>query len=183
MKFAKGLLSEEVEPEAVAKPLGRKMHLRPPVAAPAPEVNRRPEPAPVLKEDHLFETQAKTIRSSRSYLTVIGIVAIVVLIFGGLFFYLTLPGVGDKVRGPEGAEVAVRSHFSDVEKRTATDITFYLCDKFYWAHVDVEVRPDVSANPLARISSYSAKAVRGDDGKWNISAAPITSPDMDTPCK
>ncbi len=183
MKFAKGLLNEEGEPEAGVKPLGQKMHLRPPGAIPARKVKPRPEPVPVLKEDRLFETQAKTIRSSRSYLAVIGIVAVVVLILGGLIFYLTLPGIGDKVRGPEGAENAVRNHFSDMEKRTATDITFYLCDKFYWAHVDVEVRPDVSANPLARISSYSAKAVRGDDGKWNVSAAPITSPEMDTPCK
>src|SRR5439155_18186223 len=119
--------------------------------------DRQSEPAPALKEDRLFETQAKTIRSSRHYLTLIGIVAVFVLIAGGLIFYLTLPGIGDKVRGPEGAEDAVRNHFSDKEKRNATDITFYLCDKYYWAHVDVETRPDVSANPLARVSSYAAK--------------------------
>src|SRR5438270_4462679 len=89
MKFAKGLLDEESDVKAAEKPIGQKMNLRPRAGEPASKTaptrdNRQPETAPALKEDHLFETQAKTIRSTRHYLTLIGIVAVFVLIGGGL---------------------------------------------------------------------------------------------------
>src|SRR6185369_12694190 len=100
MKFAKGLLTEEEDSQAAAKPVGKKMNWRQPGAAP-PQPKARPvrPAAPALKEDRLFETQTKTISSSRNYLKVIAVVAILVLGGWGAFIYLTLPGIGDKVRG------------------------------------------------------------------------------------
>lgn len=132
-------------------------------------------------KNRLFETLEETSESSRNYLKVFSVVVVCVLIAGGFVYYLMSPGVGDQVRAPSGLEDAVRSHFLDKEKRTATDITFYNCDGSYWARVDVEERPDIQANPIYKIPRYRAKAMK-NDGAWNIAASPVTSDDMDVPC-
>ena len=134
-----------------------------------------------VEKNRLFQTVKEETPSERKYLKLFGVVVAVVVAIGLATFYLTLPGVGDKVRAPNGLEDAVRDHFLMKQKRTATDITFYQCGDFYWARVGVETRSDIP-NPLYHVESYSAHAVlRGD--AWDISAAPITSPEMDAPCK
>ncbi len=164
MKFAKGLLDDINEGD------------KPPVV----EV----EKAIVdVEKNRLFQTQQESVASSQNYLKLLAIVVVCIAIIGAVVFYLTLPRVGDRIRAPKELEDAVRSHFLDKEKRTATDITFYKCDKYYWAHTEVETRTDIPGNPLSRVSSYATKATPRDDGKWEITALPITSPDMDTPCR
>ena len=145
------------------------------------QVDDEPVADPVDK-NRLFETLQETTESSRNYFKVFSIVAVCVLVAGVGIYYLMAPGIGDQVRAPQGLEDAVRSHFLDKEKRTATDITFYNCDGFYWARVDVETRPDIETNPIYKIPRYRAKAVNSDVG-WNISASPVTSEDMDVPCR
>jgi hypothetical protein len=108
-------------------------------------------------------------------------VVAVVIAAGIAVFYLTLPGVGDAVRGSTELELAVRDHFLTEQKRTATDITFYQCDGYYDARVGVETRTDLP-NPLFRIGTYSARAAERD-GKWEITAAPVTPPAQYTPCQ
>ena len=134
-----------------------------------------------VEKDRLFETVHKTEDSSRNYFKILGIVGLCVLVIGAVVYYLTLPGVGSRIIGPKGLEDEMRNHFHDKQKRTATDITFFNCEGFVWARVDVEVRLDIPGNPLFAVSRYRAKAVPRD-GVWDITASPITSPEMDTPC-
>ncbi|MEO6050222.1 MAG: hypothetical protein ABIP78_02685 [Pyrinomonadaceae bacterium] len=143
------------------------------------------ETEPVSGDDknRLFQTHQKSSGSSRNYLKLLGILAVVVVVAGVLISYFTLPRFGDAVRAPKGLEVAVRDHFLVNEKRTSTDITFYNCDTYYWARVGVEKRPDIKTNPIYLVESYKANATARDDGTWTITAKPITSPETDAPCK
>jgi hypothetical protein len=180
VKFQKGLL-DEVKPAPA--PAVRQEVVPSPAAEIKAEVPPRQRPVFVEKE-HLFETVQKTGGSARKYLTVLGIVAVFVIIGGIVLSYLTLPKAGDKVLGPQGLEQALRDHFQLVEKRTATDIDFYYCESFYWARVGVEKRPDIKTNPIYLVDKYKAAAQKREDGTWNvISATPITSPDQDQPCR
>lgn len=133
-------------------------------------------------KDRLFQTHEAVSSNSRKYLKILGVAVVIVVAAGILISYLTLPRFGDAVRAPRGLEEAVRNHFTDKEKRTATDIVFYYCDSYYWARVSVEKRPDIKTNPIYQIDSYKARAVAGGENTWSITAAPITTPEMDTPC-
>ncbi len=135
-----------------------------------------------VEKDHLFQTVKETSGSSRNYLKLLLIVAVFVAVAGAAIYYLTLPGPGDKILGPKGLEDQVRSHFKEKEKRNATDITFFQCEGFIWARVNVEKRPDIQTDPIYRIDRYRAKAVQLADNKWDISATPITADNMDIPC-
>lgn len=143
------------------------------------------EAAPSTGDDknRLFQTHQKSSEGSRNYLKLLGILAVVVVVAGVLISYYTLPRFGDAVRAPKGLETAVRNHFLANEKRTSTDIIFYNCETYYWARVGVEKRSDIKTNPIYLIESYKANATARDDGTWTITATPITSPEMDTPCK
>jgi len=132
-------------------------------------------------KDRLFETLEETSESSRSYLKVFSIVVIAVLVLGVIVYYLLMPGVGDQVRAPAGLEDAVRSNFQDVQKRTATDITFYKCDGYYWARVEVEARADIQTNPIYKYSRYRAK-ITGTESEPQILAQPVTGEEQDVPC-
>ncbi len=140
-------------------------------------------PVAEVDKNRLFQTLQETTGSSRNYLTLLLIVALFVIAVGAVIYYLTLPGVGDQVAGPKPLEDKIRSHFLEKEKRDATDLTFFTCGDHYWVRVDVEPRPDIQANPIYRISRYRAKAVRRGDNTWDITASPITAPEMDVPCK
>ncbi|MEQ1923858.1 MAG: hypothetical protein ABL952_15240 [Pyrinomonadaceae bacterium] len=166
MKFQKGILNDD-------KPV-----------APAPEPQPASQPAaPVIVEkDRLFQTVKEETGSERNYLKLLGIVVVLVLIAGGVVFYLTLPKVGDQVRGSAQMEMAVRDHFLTKEKRTATDITFYQCDKYFWARVGVEVRTDIKTNPVYALDKYTARIEPSGDA-FNITATPVTSPETDVPCQ
>lgn len=170
MKFQKGLL-EDVSKPASERPAEK--------TAPATEVRTD---RPAIDNDRLFQTHRRTSRSFRQYLKLLGIVSVFVAAAGFLVFYLTLPSVGDRVRAPQGLEQAVRSHFLDTEKRTATDIAFYHCGEFYWASVDVEKRPDIKTNPIYGIGTYTARAVGDTESGWKITAAPVTSAEPTAPC-
>ncbi len=143
------------------------------------------EKEPVIDDDknRLFQTHRKSSDSTRRYLKLLGIFGVIVLGAGAAISYFTLPRMGDAVRAPAGLEAAIRDHVLVNEKRTATDIIFYYCESFYWAHVDVEKRPDIKTNPIYLIGSYRAQATAQENGSWTIASAPITSPEMDIPCK
>jgi len=133
-------------------------------------------------KNRLFQTHKEVSGSSRKYLIVLGILAVIVVVGGILISYLTLPRFGDPIRAPKGLEDAVRAHFLEKEKRTSTDITFYYCDIYYWARVGVEKRPDIKTNPIYLIATYKARATAVGENAWSITATPITSPEMDVPC-
>lgn len=165
MKIAKGTLSDagEVPPQTAAAKI------------------RSNEPAGGdVEKNRLFETLNAEAPSERNYLKLLGLVAVVVIIGGLIVSYLMIPGVGDDVRVSREVELAVRNHFLEREKRTATDITFYQCDGFFWARVGVETRTDMP-NPIYRIATYSARATASGN-QWNVTAQPITSTEMDKPC-
>ncbi|MFN0139306.1 MAG: hypothetical protein ACKVQW_04370 [Pyrinomonadaceae bacterium] len=165
MKISKGILSDadDVRPQTVA-------------------ARGASNDAPVVdvEKNRLFETLNAETPSERNYLKLLGLVAVVVVIGGLIVSYLMIPGVGDEVRVSREVELAIRNHFLEREKRTATDITFYQCDGFFGARVGVETRTDMP-NPIYRIATYSARATATGDA-WNVTAQPITSPEMDKPC-
>jgi hypothetical protein len=168
VKFQKGLLDDLIE--------------RP--AEPEKEKPQRADAGSVQTSDndHLFETHQRVTRSWKQYLKLLGIVSVFVVLAGGAVFYLTLPSFGDRVRAPQGLEPAMRSHFLDTEKRTANEIAFYFCDSYYWARVEVEKRPDITTNPIYQIGTYVARATAEGD-RWTITAQPVTSPEIDVPCR
>ena len=130
------------------------------------------ETGPIVRPDdknRLFETQQEITGFNRHYLKLLLIVAALVIVVGSVVYYVTLPGIGDQVLGPKGLEENIRAYFLDVQKRTATDITFYNCGAFYTAKVDVEARYDIPGNPLAAIPTYWARAEPRDGGTWDIS--------------
>lgn len=162
MKFQKGLL-DEINDAKVETP---------------------PATTPVeVEKNRLFQTVKEETGSERSYLKLLGIVAVFVLIGGGLLLYFMQPGVGDRIKAPTETEMALRDHFQLKEKRTATDIVFYQCDKYLWAHVDVEKRTDIKTNPVYAIDKYTARIEPAGESKFNITATPITDPSLDVPCK
>ncbi|HVF47443.1 MAG TPA: zinc ribbon domain-containing protein [Pyrinomonadaceae bacterium] len=133
--------------------------------------------------DHLFETVEETTGRRGSYLKLFGVVAVAVVIAGGVIGYMTLAtDVGDKVKAPTDMELAIRDHFLLVQKRTATDIETYYCGDYYWSRVGVETRVDMP-NPLLRVNKYTARATPAPNNTWSITAAPVTSPEMDEPCR
>jgi hypothetical protein len=136
---------------------------------------------PVVDKDRLFETLDKEETSNRSYAKLLVVAAVVVLIAGGVIFYMTLPGAGDQVRAPKGLEQAVRDHLLDKQKRVATDIVFYYCGgDSYWAHAGVNTRTDIP-NPVYRLDKYAVSA-KGKDPNWEITSKPVNSPADDRPC-
>ena len=182
MKFQKGILSEEQQAEAAGIKFGEGVRLQPVSATPVPERTATPAVPRTVEKDRLFETQEKVSSGSKHYLVVLGVVAVVVLIAGGVLYFVMQPGIGDEISTPKPAEAAVRDHFLTKEKRSATDMTFYKCDGFLWARVGVETRNDVP-NPLMKIGTYKANVTTQPDGSFAITAAPISSPDQDTPCR
>ncbi len=166
MKFQKGILTDD----------------KPVAPAPEPQPAKQPAAPVVVEKDRLFQTVKEETGSERNYLKVLGIVVVLVIIAGGVIVYLTLPKAGDQVRGSTQMEMAVRDHFLTKEKRTATDIVFYQCDKYFWARVGVEVRTDIKTNPVYALDKYTARIVPEGEA-FNITAAPVTSPGIDIPCK
>ena len=165
MKFQKGIL-EDTKPATPAQPQNTSEPLAP----------------VVVEKDRLFQTVKEETGSERSYIKLLGIVVGLVIFIGGIVFYMTLPGVGDQVRGSTQMEMALREHFLTKEKRTTTDITFYQCDKYFWARVGVEVRTDIKTNPIYALDKYTAR-IEPSGNTFNITATPVTSPEIDTPCK
>ena len=181
MKFQKGLL-DDIAPAVPPSSVSATQDVVP-VQEEVRPVERKPTatPIPIVEKERLFETLEKETSGARKYLMVFGVVVLLVVAIGGTIAYLTLPGVGDKVRLPAVAEIAVRDHFLTKEKRTATDIIFYQCEGYYDARVGVETRTDIP-NPLFRLDTYTARVTpRGD--QWEIIAAPITAPEQFAACK
>lgn len=164
MKFQKGVLSGQ-QP--------RKKEPDPPERPATPTFGE-------VEKNRLFETQQEIAGSSSHYLKALAVLGVIVLIGGGVAFYLLQPGVGDVIKAPADMENAVREHFLTVEKRTATDIVTYKCDGFYWARVGVETRTDLP-NPLLRIDKYSAR-ITGESPAWQITALPVKDPGQSIPC-
>jgi hypothetical protein len=187
MKFQKGVLTDEEEQTlrdggATFEPVSGGGDAAVPDPDPiAPDAE--PPVSVEVEKNRLFQTLQEETGSERKYLRVLGIVAVLVLVAGSIVWYLMRPGVGDKILGPKGLEVAIRDHFLTKEKRTATDIAFFNCGDHTWARVGVEVRPDIKTNPIYQVAKYSARASALPDGSWQITAAPITSPEMDVPCR
>jgi len=167
VKLQKGILAEPDK----EKPQAKKTE---PAAAPAPV-------APAVEKDRLFETLKKEEAGNRNYAKLLVIAVVIVLIAGGVFFYMSLPGVGDKVRAPKGLEQAVRDHLLDKQKRITTDVVVYYCGgDSYWAHAGVETRTDIP-NPVYRLDKYAVN-VKGQAPNWEITSKPENSPADDKPC-
>ncbi|CAN5369381.1 hypothetical protein BH10ACI2_BH10ACI2_19330 [soil metagenome] len=183
MKFQKGLLTEKkiddisirLDPAVVTK-IARENVERPAESSP-----RVPKPPEVVEKNRLFETIQEEKTFGRRYLKVFGMIVVLVIGIGVGAYYLMAPGIGDRITTPKDMEAAVREHFLTKEKRTATDLEVYKCEGFYWSRVGVETRNDI-ANPVFRIATYATRAVP-NGSEWNISAVPISSPDLDIPCK
>ncbi len=173
MKFQKGLLQEIAQQTAEEERAAQQVASDTPVAKPV---------LGDVEKNRLFETLKEETGSERNYLKLLGIVAVFIVAAGAVIFYMTLPGFGDSIRAPKGLEEAVRDHFLVVEKRTATDISFYNCDAFIGARVNVEVRPDIKTNPVYLIPLYTARAIPRGESAWTITASPVTSREMDVPC-
>ena len=141
-----------------------------------------PEPSPAeVEKNRLFETLDKEEAGNRNYTKLFIIAVAIVLIVGGVIFYMTLPGVGDKVRAPKGLEQAVRDQLLDSQKRVATDIVFYYCGgDSYWAHAGVEKRTDIP-NPIYKLDAYAVNA-KGEDPNWDITSKAVNSAGDDKPC-
>ena len=178
MKFTKGLLEDLTEESKAPNPKVE----QPSSIAASPSVEPQ-RPAVAVEKEHLFETQQKTVESSRNYLKLFVLVVIFIAIAGTAIFYLTLPGIGDRIRVSREMEDAVRNHFLEKEKRTAGDITFYKCDQYTWAHTEVETRTDIPGNPLAKVSAYATRITDRGNGTFDMTATPINSPEIDTPCR
>lgn len=133
-------------------------------------------------KNRLFETHQKTTRSIGQYLKLLLIVAVFVLIAGGAIFYFTLPGKGDQVAEPKGLADDVRVYFVDKVKRDVKTMTVFYCETSYWVRVEVELRKDIPGQAADPITKYKANAVEGADGRWSVTASPITSPEGDVPC-
>lgn len=181
-------LRDDIEPPEKVETVNLHGKERPPQRAAvqpeqpvAPVPRPAPEPSP-LTGDRLFQTHDRVEKTSRNYLKALGVVLLLVAAGVGIFFYVTLPGMGDRVRAPRGLEDAVRNNFIEVQKRDAADIEFYFCDTFYWARVYVEKRPDITTNPIYLVGTYRARATAVGDA-WTVTAEPITSPEMDVPCR
>jgi hypothetical protein len=181
-------LSEKLEDDEPLKPLPKPLIGKPePIhqveAIPRSEPMRNEFPSRLsASEDHLFQTHERVESSSRSYLKLLGVFVILVAIAAVVLSYLSLPKVGDPVRGPQGLEMAIHNYFVDKEKRNPTNIAIYQCDDYYWARVMVEKRPDIRTDPKYLIDKYKARASSADEVNWTITALPITSPDADVPC-
>lgn len=144
------------------------------------------EEAPDAAKDdknRLFETHKTTKRSLGGYVKLLLGVAVFVAVAGFAVAYFTLPDVGDAVKGPTALEQQIRLHFLDVEKRDATDLSFFQCEDFYWVRVGVETRPDIPGKPHNMVAKYRAKATAAADGKYTIAASPILAGEEDVPCK
>jgi len=129
----------------------------------------------------LFQTVSRESSSLRGYLKVFLPIAGLVVIAGLLFFYLTIPGVGDTIRAQPELDLAVRYHLLDVKGRVATDITFYKCDGFTWVRANVEKRPDIP-DPLLQLGTYAVKAVPNGVNSWDFTSKPIQKDEKPTPC-
>ncbi len=134
-------------------------------------------------KNRLFETVQKSSSSIGNYVKLLLVVAAGVIVVGILVSYLTLPGVGDKVKAPKGLEEQVRDHLSIKEKRTAKDMTVYYCGSSYWADVEVETRPDIPNSPINLVSRYSVTAMRADKDDWNITSTPVAGEAPGVPCQ
>jgi hypothetical protein len=178
MKFSKGLLQdiEDIEPDKEDQGLVHD-------SGKTGLINGEDRQVVEVEKNRLFQTVEEKNSSSRKYLKMLAIFGCVVIVGGVAIAYFTLPRLGDVVRAPQGLEAAVRDHFLVTEKRTSTDITFYYCETFYWARVGVEKRPDIKTNPVYQLDTYKAHAEAGAGGTWAITATPISSPEMDTPCR
>lgn len=184
MKFQKGLLndSEDISRKSeVSIKLSEvdRTALRPVVEPPAD--TQQPFAPVVVEKNRLFETVEETKSSSKKYLAVLGVVVVLVIAAGIGGSYYMAPGIGDKILAPKGLEVALRENFLTKLKRDSTDISYYKCDRYVWARVGVETRNDLP-NPVFKIGTYAAKATPNGDA-WEMAAVPITSPDLDVPCK
>jgi hypothetical protein len=172
VKIQKGVLSDTT-------PTQQRVETKPGVGT-APQsvsVNAGTE----VEKNRLFETLDNEHTSNRSYAKLLAAAIVVVLIAGGVIFYMTLPKPGDIVRAPKGLEQAVRDHLSEKQKRDANDITFYFCGPgSYRARAGVETRKDIP-NPVYKIGSYAVTA-KGSDGDWSISSKPVNTADDDRPC-
>lgn len=141
------------------------------------------DPPPIDPNDksRLFQTVSRSPSSSRNYVkTFLPIVGLVV-IAGIVFFYWTIPGIGDTFRPQPELDLGVRYHLLEKRGRVATDITFYKCDGFTWALADVEKRPDIP-DPVLKLGTYVVKAVPFEANSWDFTSRPLEAGEKPAPC-
>ncbi|KXK04783.1 MAG: hypothetical protein UZ17_ACD001000786 [Acidobacteria bacterium OLB17] len=141
------------------------------------------DPPPIDPNDksRLFQTVSRSPSIGRKYLKAFLPIAGLVVAAGIVFFYWSIPGIGDTIRPRPELDLAVRYHLLEKHGRVATDITFYKCDGFTWAKADVEKRPDIP-NPVLQLGSYKVKAVPDGPKSWTMTSKPIEKGENPTPC-
>jgi len=131
----------------------------------------------------LFETQQKTSKSVHDYVKHFLPFALIVIVGLGVLYYFLQPGVGDEVRASDEMYTSVYDHMLTKEKRTASEMTFYKCDGYYWVKVLAQPRVYPPSLRLDPVNQYRLTAKEQPDGKYQITTLPSQSQQDDVPCK
>lgn len=131
----------------------------------------------------LFETQQKTSKSIHDYVKHFLPFALIVIVGLGVLYYFTLPGIGDEVRASNDIYDSVYDYMLTKEKRTATDMTFYKCDGYYWVKVLAQPRAYPTSLRLDPVNQYRLTAKQQADGTYQIATLPLPSAQDDVPCR
>jgi hypothetical protein len=131
----------------------------------------------------LFETQQKNSKSIHDYVKHFLPFAVIVIVGLGVLYYFMQPGIGDEVRASNEMYDSVYDHMLTKEKRTATEMTFYKCDGYYWVKVLAEPRSYPPSLRLDPVNQYRLTARQQVDGKYQIVTLPLPSQNDDVPCK
>ena len=131
----------------------------------------------------LFETQQKTSKSVHDYIKHFLPVALIVIVGIGVIYYFMQPGIGDEVRASDEMYDSVYDYMLSKEKRTATDMTFYKCDGYYWVKVLAQPRAYPPSLRLDPVNQYRLTARQQPDGTYQVATLPLPSQQDDVPCK
>ena len=131
----------------------------------------------------LFETHQKTSKGIRDYAKHFLPVAVIVIVGLGILYYFMQPGIGDEVRASDAMYDAVYDHMLTKEKRTASEMTFYKCDGYYWVRVLAQPRTYQPSLRLDPANQYRLTARQQQDGSYQVATLPLPSQENDVPCK
>lgn len=130
----------------------------------------------------LFETQARESRGVRDHLKrFLPVIVVAIIVVGGVI-YLMQPGIGDAVAVPTQIKDAVYDYMLTKEKRTATEMTFYKCDGYYWVKILAQPRaypPSVLDDP---VNQYRLEVRSSNGTTADIRTLPSPANASNKPC-
>lgn len=130
----------------------------------------------------LFETERNRSGSASGYARKFLPVALIVIVAIAASVYLLMPGVGDEIQGTHEMRRAVIDHMQSKEKRTATEITFYKCDGYFWAKVLAEPKPYPESNLLDDVNQFRLKVTPNGKETYQLETLPLPAKADDIPC-